>query len=95
MFETDSLFPAIEIAYLAISNANKPECKSGFSRIDEIEINQARQKFLERIDGIQRCLLEADLGINTPYRRRIGIIKTGHTSQQRCERAPRSKQSGF
>ena len=45
---------------LATANADEPECKSGLSGINKVKINQLREQFPQRIDGIQGCVLDAN-----------------------------------
>ena len=49
--------------------------ESRLSRIDEIEIDNGRQRLLERIDEIHRSLFDADFSINAPRERRVEIAE--------------------
>ena len=64
MIESDRLLLAVEITYLAAAHIDEAESKSRRPLIDQIEIDELRQKSLQRIDGIKRGALDADLGLD-------------------------------
>src|SRR5215470_8251396 len=66
MVEADLYVPGVEISHLAAEHVDDTEGKSGLSGIHAFEVDNARQQLLERIYGIQRCLLDADLRLKTP-----------------------------
>ena len=89
MVKTDLLVLGVEIAHVSRAHGHKSEREARPSGIHQLEIDQRRQKLLQRIDVIQGGALDPERGIDAANEGRVGIVKTRYAHQQRRELVPR------
>lgn len=68
-------------AHLSGLHGRKPKCEPRVSRVDQIEINKRWQQPLERIKKIHGSLVDADICLDPPRKRRVDMIEARHASQ--------------